>query len=99
MKAEPRQCIAPPATRMSLRVCPRRNYLRAAAGASAPGSDVAGGQTLDLFTVMATACAQVSKLRWRPLHIDQSEKPLTMVGGACVWQLCRRRRISGSILV
>ena len=40
------------------------------------GSDVAGGQTLDLFTVMATA-VQVSKLRWR--YIDQSEKPLTMV--------------------
>ena len=40
------------------------------------GSDVAGGHTLDLFTVMATA-VQVSKLRWR--YIDQSEKPLTMV--------------------
>ena len=54
------------------------------------GSDVAGGQTLDLFTVMATA-VQVSKLRWR--YIDQSEKPLTMgealymatVGGGNFW--------------
>ena len=37
---------------------------------------MAGGHTLDLFTVMATA-VQVSKLRWR--YIDQSERPLTMV--------------------
>ena len=36
------------------------------------GSDVAGGHTLDLFTVMATA-VQVSKLRWR--YVDQREKP------------------------
>ena len=54
------------------------------------GSDVAGGHTLDLFTVMATA-VQVSKLRWR--YVDQSEKPLTMtealymatVGGGDFW--------------
>lgn len=54
------------------------------------GSDVAGGHTLDLFTVMATA-VQVSKLRWR--YVDQSEKPLTMtealymatVGGGYFW--------------
>ena len=39
------------------------------------GSDVAGGHTLDLFAVMASA-VQVSKLRWR--YVDQSEKPLTM---------------------
>ena len=54
------------------------------------GSDVAGGHTLDLFTVMATA-VQVSKLRWR--YVDQREKPLTMtealymatVGGGDFW--------------
>lgn len=39
------------------------------------GSDVAGGHTLDLFAVMASA-VQVSKLRWR--YVDQSEKPLTI---------------------
>ena len=40
------------------------------------GSDVAGGHTLDLFAVMASA-VQVSKLRWR--YVDQTEKPLTMM--------------------
>ncbi|MBQ7886219.1 MAG: amidohydrolase family protein [Clostridia bacterium] len=39
------------------------------------GSDVAGGHTLDLFAVMASA-VQVSKLRWR--YVDQTEKPLTI---------------------
>ena len=39
------------------------------------GSDVAGGHTLDLFAVMASA-VQVSKLRWR--YVDQTDKPLTM---------------------
>jgi len=39
------------------------------------GSDVAGGHTLDLFAVMASA-VQVSKLRWR--YVDQIDKPLTM---------------------
>ena len=39
------------------------------------GSDVAGGHTLDLFAVMASA-VQVSKLRWR--YVDQSERPLTI---------------------
>ncbi|MBQ4608217.1 MAG: amidohydrolase family protein [Clostridia bacterium] len=39
------------------------------------GSDVAGGHTLNLFAVMASA-VQVSKLRWR--YVDQTEKPLTM---------------------
>ncbi len=40
------------------------------------GSDVAGGHTLDLLAVMASA-VQVSKLRWR--YVDQSEKPLTIL--------------------
>ena len=39
------------------------------------GSDVAGGHTLDLFAVMASA-VQVSKLRWR--YVDQTHKPLTI---------------------
>lgn len=39
------------------------------------GSDVAGGHTLDLFAVMASA-VQVSKLRWR--YVDQTDKPLTI---------------------
>jgi len=39
------------------------------------GSDVAGGHTLDLFAVMASA-VQVSKLRWR--YADSSQKPLTI---------------------
>jgi len=39
------------------------------------GSDVAGGHTLDLLAVMASA-VQVSKLRWR--YVDQTDKPLTM---------------------
>ena len=56
-------------------IAPAAHYLRGGWRVGL-GSDVAGGQTLDLFTVMATA-VQVSKLRWR--YIDQSEKPLTMV--------------------
>ena len=39
------------------------------------GSDVAGGHTLDLFAVMASA-VQVSKLRWR--YVDSSQRPLTI---------------------
>ena len=40
------------------------------------GSDVAGGNTLNLMRVMSSA-VQVSKLRWR--YVDQSEKPLTIL--------------------
>ena len=39
------------------------------------GSDVAGGHTLDLFAVMASA-VQVSKLRWR--YVDKTQNPLTI---------------------
>ncbi|MBP3657416.1 MAG: amidohydrolase family protein [Clostridia bacterium] len=39
------------------------------------GSDVAGGHTLNLFAVMASA-VQVSKLRWR--YVDKSQSPLTI---------------------
>lgn len=40
------------------------------------GSDVAGGNTLNLLAVMAAA-VQVSKLRWR--YIDEREKPLSIL--------------------
>ncbi|MEG0391321.1 MAG: amidohydrolase family protein, partial [Anaerovoracaceae bacterium] len=39
------------------------------------GSDIAGGHTLDLFKVMASA-VQVSKLYWR--YLDQAEPPLSI---------------------
>ncbi|MBQ2992030.1 MAG: amidohydrolase family protein [Clostridia bacterium] len=55
-------------------VAPAARYLRGGY-AIGLGSDVAGGHTLDLLTVIASA-VQVSKLRWR--YVDDSEKPLTM---------------------
>ena len=55
-------------------IAPAARYLRRGYETGL-GSDVAGGHTLDLFAVMASA-VQVSKLRWR--YVDQSEKPLTM---------------------
>ena len=55
-------------------IAPAARYLRSRYEIGL-GSDVAGGHTLDLFAVMASA-VQVSKLRWR--YVDQSEKPLTM---------------------
>ena len=56
-------------------ISPAARYLRSGYEIGL-GSDVAGGHTLDLLTVMASA-VQVSKLRWR--YVDQSEKPLTML--------------------
>jgi len=56
-------------------IAPAARYLRAGYRIGL-GSDVAGGHTLDLFAVMASA-VQVSKLRWR--FVDQSEKPLTIL--------------------
>jgi len=55
-------------------ISPAARYLRSGYEIGL-GSDVAGGHTLDLFAVMASA-VQVSKLRWR--YVDQAEKPLTM---------------------
>ena len=55
-------------------ISPAARYLRAGYEIGL-GSDVAGGHTLDLFAVMASA-VQVSKLRWR--YVDQSERPLTI---------------------
>ena len=55
-------------------IAPAARYLRAGYEIGL-GSDVAGGHTLDLFAVMASA-VQVSKLRWR--YVEQGEKPLTM---------------------
>jgi len=54
-------------------ICPAAFYLRNDFRIGL-GSDVAGGHTLNLFTVM-TFAVQSSKLRWK--YIDQSERPLT----------------------
>ena len=56
-------------------IAPAARYLRSGYEIGL-GSDVAGGHTLDLLAVMASA-VQVSKLRWR--YVDQAEKPLTML--------------------
>ena len=71
-------------------IAPAAHYLRGGWRVGL-GSDVAGGHTLDLFAVMASA-VQVSKLRWR--YVDQTEAPLTMVealylatvGGGDFWR-------------
>ena len=71
-------------------IAPAAHYLRGGWRVGL-GSDVAGGHTLDLFAVMASA-VQVSKLRWR--YVDKTEAPLTMVealylatvGGGDFWR-------------
>ncbi len=54
-------------------ICPAGHYLRNGFRIGL-GSDVAGGHTLNLFSVM-TAAIQCSKLRWK--YVDPSERPLS----------------------
>ncbi len=56
-------------------ICPAAHYLRNGY-AIGLGSDVAGGHTLNLLSVMSAA-VMVSKLRWK--YVDKAEKPLSIL--------------------
>lgn len=55
-------------------ICPAAKYLRGGYNIGL-GSDVSGGHTLNMFSVIASA-VQVSKIYWK--YIDASQKPLSI---------------------